>query len=125
MDFSDAEHDIIAHLKHAANDGNRQEHLNAVKDLSIATKSLSNDQVEEMAKSLKMHTLIGLARLKATDLRLFLSPPLPTMESSIPIEFWTILSKVPSDEVHQCIKHVTDTAVQGEEKSKFDQFLPT
>ena len=114
-------------LMHKANHGNREDHLNAVRELSTCTQILGNGEAREMAQCLEMRTAVGLARMPESDLRLFLpSPPSPkeVKESSIPIQFYTILSKLPSTkDVHQCIRYFTTTALQGYIQQLEDDFV--
>ena len=112
-------------ILHKANYGNREEHMNAVRELSTITQNLSDGEVYEMAQCTKIHTTVGLSRIKDCDLRLFLPPPpcpKSVKESSIPIQFWNILSKLPDEDVHQCIKYFTTTALHGKIHCDLDRY---
>ena len=79
-----------------------------------------------MAQCSEIHTAVGLSRIKDSDLRLFLPPP-PSPNSvnelSIPIQFWNILSKLPDQEVHECIKYFTTTALRDYVQELEDDFV--
>ena len=103
-------------LLHKANTGNAEEHLNAVRELSTASHGLCDGELRQMAQSMEIQTAIGLARIPESDLKLFLPPPPCKIvkETSIPIQFWSILSKLPANkEVNDCIKYFTSSALQG------------
>ena len=104
-------------LLHKANSGNAEEHLKSVRELSMATQGLCDGELCQMAQSMEMKTAVGLARMPESDLKLLLPPP-PTpqdvKDSSIPIQFWSILSKLPAtSDVPDCIKYFTTSALQG------------
>ena len=103
---------------HKANYGNVEEHLKSVRELSMVTQGLCDGEMRQMAQSMEMKTAVGLARMPESDLKLLLPPP-PTpaavKDSSIPIQFWSILSKLPATtDVPDCIKYFTTSALQGE-----------
>ena len=115
-------------LLHKANvSGDTENHLTAVRDLSGSTSHLCEAEARQMAQCMKMHTAVGLARIPNSDLRLFL-PPVPCLteikETSIPIQLWKILSKLPtSKDLHQCIHRNTSTALQGYIQQFEDEFV--
>ena len=100
-----------------ANKGNSEDHFNAVRELSVATRGLCDGDLRKMAKYMEMNTIVGLARITESNLSLFLPPPpAPKVveESSIPSQFWSILSKLPvTEDVHECIRYFTSSALQG------------
>ena len=113
-------------ILHKANYGNHEDHLNSVRELSTATQNLTDAEVREMAQCLEMRTAVGLARMQDADPRIFLQPPphpKGVKESSIPIQFWSILSKLPEKEVHQCIKYFTTTALKDFIQQLEDDFV--
>ena len=78
-----------------------------------------------MAQCCEIQTAVGLSRKKDSDLRLFLPPPpcpKSVKESSIPIQFWNILSKLPDQDVHECIKYFTTTALHGKIHCDLDRY---
>jgi hypothetical protein len=114
-------------LLHKANTGDQEQHLNAVRELSLATSGLCDGELRQLGQSMQGHTAIGLARIKEADLRLFLPPP-PTpkvvQESSIPLLFWNILNQLPkSKDVHECIKYFTSTALEQYIRQAEDDFI--
>ena len=79
-----------------------------------------------MAQCCEIQTAVGLSRKKDSDLRLFLPPPpcpKSVKESSIPIQFWNILSKLPDQDVHECIKYFTTTALRDYVQQLEDDFV--
>ena len=113
-------------LMHKANTGDYEQHLSAVRELSVCTSSLCDGELWQLAQSCQGHTAIGLARIRDTDLRLFLPPPpnpKAVEESSIPLAFWNVLSKLPSKDVHECIKHFTTMALDSYVRKSEDEFL--
>ena len=114
-------------LMHKANTGDIEAHLNSVRELSNVTHGLNDGELRQLAQSFEMHTAVGLARMKESDLRLFLPPP-PTpkavQDTSIPLQFWSILSKLPATkDVHDCIKYFTTTALEGYIRQLEDDFV--
>ena len=114
-------------LMNKANVGGFETHLNAVRELSQSTSHLSDAEARQMAQCIKIHTAVGLARIPESDLRLFLPPvPLPreVRDTSIPSQFWTILSKLPtSKDLPECIYRNTTTALQGYIQQFEDDFV--
>merc|ERR1712018_273336 len=102
-------------LLHKANTGNTEEHFNAVRELSLSTQGLCEGELRQLGQSMDMHTAVGLARIPDSDLRLFLPPPpapKSVTESSIPLQFWSILSTLPNTkDVHECIRYFTTSAL--------------
>ena len=114
-------------LLHKANHGSTEEHLNSVRELSQASSNLCEGETRQMAQSMKMQTAVGLARIPHSDLRLFLPPPPcphPVRESSIPSQFWTILSKLPNTkDVPKCVHQNSRTAIQDYIQQYEEDFL--
>jgi len=105
----------------------KEDQINAVRELSHSTNNLSDGEARQMAQCLKIHTAVGLARISNSDLRLFLPPvpcPKEVKESSIPFQFWILLSKLPSTkESEKCVHLNTKIAIQGYIQQFEDDFI--
>jgi len=103
-------------LLNQANNGDYEQHLNAVRELSKL--DLTDGEYNQIALSCDCRTAVGLARTNNVDLRFFLKPaPLPPgSEGKEMIRLMRdILASLPgaagSKELHQCIQLFTATAL--------------
>jgi len=103
-------------LLNEANNGDYEQHLNAVRELSRL--ELTDGEYNQIAQSCDYRTAVGLARTNNVDLRFFLKPaPLPPgSEGKEMIRLMRdILASLPgaanSKELHQCIQLFTATAL--------------
>lgn len=120
-------------LVHQANEGDYENHVKAVKELSRL--KLHESEYEQIAQSLNFRTAVGLARSANVDLRYFLgSPPLPPTHQGRTIVnlFKEILTQLPSksDKLDDCIVYHTTTAIddylaRGDEEEMMDDDIST
>ena len=103
-------------LLRAANSESKEQHINAVRDLSKLSSNLSDGEMRQMAQASSFQTAVGLASRFSVDPRFFTPPP-PTPsiveENSIPMLFKDILTMLPSAGIHNCIKMFTENALQN------------
>jgi len=100
-------------LLHLANNGDYEQHLKAVKELS--KMSLSDAEFVQLSQSSNQRTAVGLARCHGVDQRWFLKVPLPNYvsEGDIIEMFRDVLIQLPSTEsVHKCTKTLTASALE-------------
>ena len=104
-------------LLRAANSGAKDQHVNAVRDLSKMSSNLSDGEMRQMAQASNFQTAVGLAsRFNNIDSRFFTPPP-PTPvkveETSIALLFKHILTNLPADGIDDCIKIFTNNALKN------------
>jgi len=109
-------------LKAANNDLDLQGHQAAVAELAGLAKHLSDGDMRQLAQASSLRTAVGLANARAgahpppIDPRFFLTPPpLPeTVEKShLPNLFRVVLTTLPTDGIHECIRLFTTTALEN------------
>ena len=113
-------------LLHLANNGDYEQHLKAVNDLSKL--SLSESELIQLAQSCERRTGVGLARCQGIDTRWFLTVPLPSSvaHGDIIELLRDVLVRLPNDEtVHSCTKILTNSALDEYLTYSYDQTLDT
>jgi len=79
---------------------------------------------QTIAQSLHPSSLIGLARHKNTDLRLFLPPPpLPKIEGDVAVEklLYNLLSKLPQNLTERCLQFYTTDALSNSDEYRMSK----
>lgn len=97
--------------------GGAQLHLKNLRDLAKLARGMSDGEMKQVAQASESWTLVALAsRTAEADLRFFLPPPpAPPLvrDASIPALFRLVLTSLPTDGIHDCIKNATGTALES------------